>query len=419
MVGAALTVIAVLDQLEDKASNLIKQSSGEVRRLVFQAYSSIESLISNAKVAFQESLDLARSAAKDIVQTTLSQIESLVIDLEKVVKGQLRSVKEIVNSARAGIDSIRSNRPKIYSFTPRAIVGHWNQDGNAPIPIRIVGANLNQKEVKLSFGGSECQLISKTDDELVFEALKSFFPDPDPNPEDDNLVPFRSAKSTLEITRDRLLLPDKIETFPLGLYVYPSVFGTFECTIKLEKFEPQPPDSTSVFTKMYKCEGARRTNRDCRPKETIVDHEWNDGWRIITSSLKWVENGRIGSSGFDGFEDVTEKSFVTHLSAKKEGTSGTNRVTGRTQYTKQRQKSPERKEEKIIIKKGILEWGKDIRIDIPNNTIDFTLSTKLFDTSSPEITPENPNVGLVKVDYKEKIRILLQPMTVSEIEVFE
>lgn len=417
MVGPALTVGAVLNGLENTTSDLIKQASSELRKLVFQAYSSIESLISNAKVAFQDSLDLARSAAKEIVQTTLSQIESLVVELKKVVSGQLRSVAEIVNNARAGIDSIRSNRPKIYSFTPRAIVGHWNQNGNAPIPIRIVGANLNQEEVKLSFGDSECQLISKTDDELVFEALKSFFPDPDPNPEDDVLVPFRAAKSTLEITRDRLVLPDKTETFPLGLYVYPNIFGTFECRIKLERFEPQPPESRTVLTKMYKCEGSLNTTRNCRPRETIVDPEWNEGWRIVTSSLSWKENSKIGSAGFNGFEDVTEKSFVTFLSAQKG--RRTNRVTGETQYTKQKQNPPLRQEDTQTILSGVLEWGKDISIDIPSNTIDFTLTTKLFNSNSSIITPENQNVGLIKVDYTEKIRILIQPMKVSEIEVFE
>lgn len=420
-IAAGMSVSAIVGTLRSAALDIVREldktvgvNSFQIRQHLLLIVSELEHAALTLEGKFFKDLDATQ-------QAFFRNVEGTVHEASRAANQPLDKLDAVAKTLATAVERIplADGSPRILRSTPSYVVAKANA---SEVRVSFDGSRLNYGPPTLKFGAAECKLAGHTDVLLDFVCPGNLF---------------RASASVSPVSGN--LVVDDVETFwakvknvfrhydPKKQYrvlvqAVPEVLGTAELYTQFEETVEEFADrSAPLNASNNHCEGEREHG----PFTFSV--QGGPEWSIVPGSARWGgESTGNQQRSVNGPFDLTPKGFRFMAKLKNGGDCGPYRpfssdrlwvdarawVGGNVLWRESKPTTVRKEADQSV---GVLKWGQDVAIPLPDRLTAFRLTVRQIDGGAPVIIDKDNSLRWFRVDHDTAKRTLvIRPRPIEE-----
>ncbi|WP_427501807.1 hypothetical protein ACQE3E_23510 (plasmid) [Methylomonas sp. MED-D] len=406
-IAGSLAVSDLITQLRNSLISVSDKISSDVSRNSFEVREHIALLIQLIDQLGQSLIGKTFEQLDKEQRAIFLNINNSVVQMQNAASVTLVQVDDIVARTNDAFGTLpgADRNPRVLRYGPAYVVGiapETKPAAGSDIPVNVSGSWLGIGEPLLAFGGTPCRLQGKTETSLSFNCpLSAFVSGSKVESFSGNLTVFREKTFWEDIKNVFVEVPTRLD-YKLAIFTVPQTMGTYKVSaiVATSNTEEVIRQTQDFYHSNGHCEG--RAN----PVWTV---NATTGWKIDVNSIQVHENTKNGDSQNHGAFNRTENGFQMGGIVRNEGTcvgpfkDARGWLGVRATYREYRTIDGTANAGPWS---GVLEWGKDVPVTLPNNAKSFRVEVMrvdgrlLVDESAPQ------NRGWHTIEYNPTSRSL-------------
>lgn len=375
-ISGDVAVSNVLDGAKNDADEVINRLSDKISSNSFQIRAQMQILINDINA-------MLKSEQGKLFKQLTSQQQQLVINIRQITHTTMEDVNKSLAHLDDVVDNINtvvgdlpfgSKEPRISRVAPAFVL---TQSSNMSTEFSARGAFLDFGSPNITVSGTHCTTKTQIDNRLVFSCPSTAF-------KSGNNVAYKTI--ALRLMKSETLWEDlrsffgykrPTKLYKIGVGIIPSTMGQYVAYAVVSTENHEARQRREMFS---------HHNGHCQPHTShTANFSASKGWSIVQPSIH-VEK-TYGSGGYNAPTNVTSAGFQINYYVNNGGfcgpkVAGTHLgLDGRGYYSAWAVWTEERsvvKHKTVQVKKGVLRWGDDVKVHLPDKTQSTNVSVTLI-----------------------------------------
>ncbi len=393
VVIGSTAIESVISTAKKDIQEVVDQMGSTVGRESFAIRQHLLLILQNLDILANGLIGKTFSEVNDAQQKLFTNLQATIDHWRKTSKITMRDIERTLGFLNDAIGTLPGSktRPRVLGYSPAGLLASGADEG---VRIRIEGSWLGFRDPDLTFGAVSCRRMAKLENQLEFLCPRQAFSFPERISQNSGRLVVFNHRNLIDKLAGFFALSDEHESYAyqLSVFTIPRKFGTLRVGAVYTTMERETVERKQDF---------HHHNDHCQGRQS---HNWNvnatSGWSIDPESVRTS----VAFSGSDSrFHGVFEKSAAGfQLRGETINHGQCVRVLGQTiskdargalgvdvWWTEYRDVA---KEHRIDLGGRLLEWDRDIAVDLPGGTIAVTVESVTIDgrTSIVTLGPGRP-----------------------------
>ncbi|GAB1857356.1 hypothetical protein MHTCC0001_21920 [Flavobacteriaceae bacterium MHTCC 0001] len=401
---AGETVNSVVDNFSKRIEDIINNLDNVISKRSFDIRQHLMILSDQLDYIAEKNIDKVFDGLTKQQRQLLINVDNSLTEFEKSSEVTLTKVEDVLEKTIVFAGTLPGSKriPTITKVSP----SYFSDVENSDIVLTIKGNWLATGEPFIQIDSLVYEPTTKIDNKLEFILPLNIY-------NDESKINLFTSNLTLF---KKSWFKTKEYNYKVGTFLIPKTMGKYKLKTKVSREEKIAINRSQGFGDANgHCQGARNVNWTFNVQK--------GGWKIDPNSIKHRATSVSSKSKYLGLRNVSESGFQIH--GRVENSGNCVRVLGKTvakdargsvhgTVSWQEYKMNPKTLDLGIVGEGDIFWGKDLSIELPQNTISFELEIDLLDGKKKIIT-SGKSEDWFKVDYNEEgSSLIIKPRELDE-----
>jgi hypothetical protein len=382
LIAGDMLVSNAVDSVKEAIDTSIANMSNAIDSNTFLAIQRLRVLSRELDEIAARNIDKAFGELSSVEQKVLQDTLVALDRIDESVEGAATELNSTINNLNGLIGSIpfMDSSPRLETYGPRFIVSNSTEDSHR---VKLDGYFFDFGDPRLKFAEKDCVLLSATRNSVEFECAG--LPHASANSESVEVilgeVSFLEEKSLWQSFKGIFWDTDTFKSYKVALFSVPKTLGSFKVTAQVSsQVRKENARSQDYYDANSHCAGGR---------VKTFSFESPPGWSIDPNSIS-DSCTHSSKSACLGVQSVGATSFQVNVRIENNGDCGPRLPFSDTRAYYDGRGSAggtvrwtdfimEPTIVSVDVSSGLIEWGKDVQVSLPQGTQSFQLEIDQID----------------------------------------